>query len=72
MSLNIQAVLDALTPEQRRGALLLLDHMTRPLTQKEIENCLVTKGVARHRAVLIGSAVKRLHIVALVGGEDRG
>lgn len=69
---TIKSVLDTMTPEQRRGALALLDHMTRPLTQKEIEDLLVTKGVSRHRAVLIGSAVKRMHIVALVGGEEHG
>ncbi|MEP7222650.1 MAG: hypothetical protein ABI673_08290 [Novosphingobium sp.] len=70
--ITVKQVLAALTPEQKRGALVLLDHMSRPLTQKEIETCLVAKGVARHRAVLIGSAVKGLHIVALVGGDDRG
>ncbi len=69
---TIKSVLDTMTAEQRRGALVLLDHMTRPLTQKEIENCLVLKGVSRHRAVLIGSSVKSLHIVALVGGQDHG
>lgn len=67
---GIAKVLDAMTPEQRRGALLLLDHVSRPLPQKTIEQLLVRKGVSRHRAVLIASAVKSMHIVALIGGDE--
>jgi hypothetical protein len=50
--------------------LALLDHISRPLPQKTIEALLVQKGVSRHRAVLIASAVKSMHIVALIGGEE--
>lgn len=67
---SINDVLDVMTPEQRRGALALLDHISRPLDQKVIEQLLVRKGVSRHRAVLIASAVKSMHIVALIGGES--
>ena len=67
---TIRDVLAVMTEEQKRGAMALLDHVSRPLTQKEIENLLVLKGCSRHRAVLIGSAVKSMHIVALIGGED--
>lgn len=67
---QVRQLLDAMTPEQRRGALALLDHVSRPLPQKTIEQLLVRKGVSRHRAVLIVSAVKGMHLVALIGGED--
>lgn len=68
--IDIKQVLGTMTPEQRRGALAMLDHVSSPLPQKHIEQLLVRKGVARHRAVLIASAVKGMHIIALIGGEE--
>jgi hypothetical protein len=68
----LSQVLAAMTSEQRRGALALLDHVSRPLPQKTIEQLLVQKGVSRHRAVLIAAAVKGMHLVALIGGETDG
>ena len=69
---RISMLLKAMTEEQRRGAMVLLDHVSRPMTQEEITDCLVVKGVRRHKAILIAHAVKRFHLVALIGGEDRG
>ena len=69
MRAPIADVLEAMSPEQRKGALVALDHLTRPLTQGDIVAMLVTRGVRRKEAVLIGAAVAGLHIVALVGGE---
>ena len=69
---TIQNVLAAMTPEQRRGALTLLDHISSPLTPRVIEQLLVRKGVSRHRAVLMAAAVKGMHIIALVGPEGHG
>mgnify|MGYP003596944376 CR=1 FL=1 len=67
--MRIQDVLDTMTPEQKRGALALLDHISSPLTPRVIEQLLVRKGVARHRAVLFAAALKNMHIIALVGPE---
>jgi hypothetical protein len=32
--------------------------------------CLVVKGVRRHKAILIAHAVKRFHLITLIGGEN--
>jgi len=67
--IDIKAKLAAMTGERKAGAIEMLDMLTRPLTVREIETALHGKGVTRSRAVIISSAVKGLHIVALIGGE---
>lgn len=59
----------AMPAEQRAGAIAILDHLTRPLTVREIEGALQKRGVSRSRAVIIAASVKHLHVVAMVGGE---
>lgn len=68
--IDIQGTLETLTAEQRQGAIIMLDLMTRPLTVREIENALRKKGVPKSRAVIMAIAVKDYHIVALIGGEQ--
>lgn len=63
------AKVEAMTPEQREGAIEVLDALTRPLTVREIETFLRKGGVSRSRAVKIAGTVKHWHIVALMGPE---
>ena len=56
-------------PEAMQGALMALDEVSRPLTPREIEGALREHGVPKARAVILAASLKRLHIVAVVGGE---
>lgn len=60
----------AMTPEARAAALEVLDHLTRPLSVREIEHALRRCGVPKPRAVLLATSLKKLAIVAIVGGEE--
>lgn len=69
----MSAVIDrimAMRPEAREAALLVLDEMSRPLTAREIERALRNHGVQRSRAVLFAASLCKLHLIALVGGEQ--
>ena len=61
--------IEGMTDEQRRGALVVLDMLTQPLTVRQIEGALRTRGVPRSRAVITAASLKDLHIVAMIGGE---
>ena len=61
--------IEAMAPDELAGALVALDHVTRPLTAREIEHALRAHGVSKSRAVIVAASVKRLGIVAVVGGE---
>ena len=67
---DIAKALEAMTEEQRQGAIIILDELTRPLTVREIEGALRLQGVPRSRAVIAASSLKKLHIVALIGGDS--
>ena len=58
-----------MTDEQRSGALIVLDAITRPLSVREIEGALRTHGVPRSRAVITAASIKKLHLIAVVGPE---
>ncbi len=66
---DLLARVEAMTPEQREGAIEVLDALTRPLTVREIETFLRKGGVSRSRAIKIAGTVKHWHIVALMGPE---
>ena len=59
----------AMTDEQKSGALIVLDAMTRPLSVREIEGALRTHGVPRSRAVIVAASIKKLSLIAVVGPE---
>lgn len=61
----------AMPPEAQAAAFMVLDELTRPLTVREIERALMRHGVPKSRAIIIASAVRKLAIVAIVGGEAR-
>ncbi len=58
-----------MSAEQLAGATIALDHVTRPLTVREIEGALRSRGVPRSRAVIVAASLKRFGIVAVVGPE---
>jgi hypothetical protein len=62
-------LLQDMTPEQRLGALAVLDALTRPMTTREIETAMRQHGVSKSRAVIAASSLKGLNIVAMIGGE---
>ncbi|BBI19865.1 hypothetical protein EKJ_07120 [Qipengyuania flava] len=66
---DLLARVEAMTPEQREGAIEVLDALTRPLTVREIETFLRKGGVSRSRAIKIAGTVKHWHIVAMMGPE---
>ena len=66
---DLLALLASMTAEQRKGALVALDALTRPLSAREIEHALRDKGVPKPRAIILANSVRKLNIVALVGGE---
>ncbi|MEH6789654.1 hypothetical protein [Parasphingorhabdus sp.] len=67
MPSNLTSIVEAMPPAQREGALIVLDHLTRPMTQREIAAHLQRHGVQRAKAGKIAAAVADFQIVALLG-----
>lgn len=67
--MNIENELAGMTGERLEGALAILDHISRPLTPREIEGALRLHGVPKPRAVVLASSLRKLGIIAIVGGE---
>lgn len=65
--MTLATLIEAMPTEQRRGAVAVLDYLSRPLTQAEIAAHLRRHGVSNARAAKIAAATKDLHIIALVG-----
>jgi len=65
----IVETIHAMPPVERKGAIRILDLLTRPLTAREIEQALHERGASKKQAVYLAGALKGLHIIALVGGE---
>ena len=66
---DLHALLEAMTPEERRGALIALDAVSRPMQSREIEAALFCKGTSRSQRKAIVAAVKRFNIIAVIGPE---
>ena len=66
---NLVATIEAMTPEERRGALIALDAVSRPMLPKEIEAALFCKGTSRSQRKAIVGAVKGFNIIAVIGPE---
>ena len=64
--------LEGMAPDALACALVALDHISRPLTVRELEHALRAHGVVKSRAVLFAASLHRLRIVAVVGPEARG
>jgi len=67
---DLMTAIDAMTPEQLTGATIALDHVTRPLTVREIEHALRRHGVVKSRATLFAASLRKLSIIAVVGPEQ--
>lgn len=66
---DLHAIVAAMPDEQREGACIVLDAISRPLTAREIETTLRYRGVPRARAIKLAGELKRWHILAMVGPE---
>lgn len=62
---KVFALLDTMTPDQRDGALQMLDLISRPLTTRDLEEAMRARGVNRNAAHRLANLVKHLHVVAL-------
>ena len=62
--------IEAMQPDELAGALVALDHVSRPLTAREIEHALRAHGVSKSRAVIIAASIRRLNIIAIIGPEE--
>lgn len=67
---DLPALIEAMPAEQRKGALIVLDALSRPLTVREIEGALRLHGVPRSRAVVLAASTKKLAIISIVGPEQ--
>ena len=66
---EVREMIDTFTPEQNEAVLKVLDALTRPLSVRQIEAQLRSRGVPKSRAIIMAASVKDLHIVAMIGGE---
>ena len=66
---DLKARIEAMSPDERRGALIALDAVSRPMQPREIEAALFSKGTSRSQRKAIVAAVKRFNIIAVVGPE---
>ena len=67
---DLIAMIEAMPPAERKGALAVLDVVSRPLAPKEIEGALLGRGTSRSQRKAIVGAIKHLNIIAVVGGEE--
>jgi hypothetical protein len=66
---DLVARIEAMSPDERRGALIALDAVSRPMQSREIEAALFCKGTSRSQRKAIVAAVKRFNIIAVIGPE---
>lgn len=57
-----------MTPDERRGALLALDHCSRPMTAREIERALREAGHSKSWAIASAGVLKKLNVITIQGG----
>lgn len=69
---HVTALIEAMNPDERRGALSILDALSRPLQRREIEGAMIGRGVSRSQRKILSACIERLHIIALVGPETEG
>ena len=61
-------LIGSMTPDERRGALLALDHCSRPMTPRQIETVLRERGHSRNWSTTAATILKNLNIIAIHGG----
>lgn len=66
---DLVARIEAMSEDERRGALIALDAVSRPMTPREIEAALFSKGTSRSQRRAIVGAVKGFNIIAVIGPE---
>lgn len=66
--MTLVELVQGMTPEERRGALLALDHCSRPMTPRQIETVLRERGHSRSWSTTAANILKNLNIIAIHGG----
>lgn len=69
MQQHLDQALAAMTADEKRGALIALDVLSRPLTPREIEALARRAGMSRTQACKLAGAIKGCAIIALAGPE---
>ena len=69
---HVTSLIEAMDPNERRGALSILDALSRPLQRREIDGAMIGRGVSRSQRKILSACIERLHIIALVGPETEG
>lgn len=69
---DLVKAIEAMTDEERRGALIALDAVSRPMQPREIEAALFGRGTSRSQRRAIVGAVKGYSIIAVIGPEEDG
>lgn len=67
---NLVTLIEAMPTDQRKGAIAVLDAISRPMTPREIEAALLSRETSRTQRKAIVAAVKNFRIVAIIGGEE--
>lgn len=67
--MTLVELVQGMSPDERRGALLALDRCSRPMTAREIERALREAGHSRPWATSVASTLKALNIIAI--GEPK-
>lgn len=65
--MRLISLVQAMTPDEQRGALVALDECTRPMTVREIEKALRQRGHSRSWSETTARKLKGLNIVAIYG-----
>lgn len=68
---GLASLIEGMDGERREGALAVLDHLSRPMTAREIEARLRRGGISQARAAKIAAAVAGWHIVALIAPSEK-
>lgn len=67
---DLVAMIEAMPAEQRKGALVVLDALSRPLTARELELIFRDRWLSKSASVKIATALQRFNIIAVVGAEQ--
>lgn len=63
------ATIEGMAGAERRGALMVLDMLSEPMSKREIETAMAGRGVSRSQRKILAAVVQPFHIIALTGPE---
>ena len=69
MSNPLYDMIEAMTDAERKGAIAVLDRLTRPFTVREIEAHMRKAGLSRAQSEKAARHLRAFHIIAMIGPE---